>query len=136
MSDTWLIEPSAPLRGDIRVNGAKNSATKHMVAAMLAGTPSTIRNVPDVGDVAITSEILRKLGVGVERNGGDLTITPTAKPVSHLEASFSGLNRIPILLLGPLLNRTGEAFVPLVGGDRIGARPVDFHVMALQALGA
>jgi len=59
MSDTWLIEPSAPLRGDIRVNGAKNSATKHMVAAMLAGTPSTIRNVPEVGDVAITSEIFR-----------------------------------------------------------------------------
>ncbi|HEY6790148.1 MAG TPA: UDP-N-acetylglucosamine 1-carboxyvinyltransferase [Trebonia sp.] len=136
MSDTWQIEPSAPLRGDIQVNGAKNSATKHMVAAMLAGTPSKIRNVPDVGDVAITSEILRKLGVGVERDGGDLTITPTAEPVSHLETRFSGLNRIPILLIGPLLNRTGEAFVPLVGGDRIGARPVDFHVMALQALGA
>ena len=50
--------------------------------------------------------------------------------------SFSGLNRIPVLLLGPLLHLTGEAFVPRVGGDRIGSRPVDFHVEALRAFGA
>ena len=50
--------------------------------------------------------------------------------------SFSGLNRIPILMLGPLLHRAGEAFVPLVGGDPIGRRPVDFHVEALRAIGA
>ena len=50
--------------------------------------------------------------------------------------SFSGLNRIPVLLLGPLMHLTGEAFVPLLGGDRIGGRPVDFHVKALEALGA
>ncbi len=133
---TWLITPSGPLRGDVSVRGSKNAVTKHLVAAMMGGRPSTIRNAPQVGDVEITSEILRSLGVGVEREGSAITVHPSASPQSNVPVEFSGLNRIPILLAGPLLNLVGEAFVPLVGGDRIGRRPVDFHVAALSALGA
>lgn len=135
-SGTWRITPSGPLRGDVLVRGSKNAVTKHLVAAMMGSRPSTIRNAPDVGDVAITSQILESLGVGVERHGDAITVHPTATPEPTVPVEFSGLNRIPILLAGPLLNLVGEAFVPLVGGDRIGRRPVDFHVDALAALGA
>jgi UDP-N-acetylglucosamine 1-carboxyvinyltransferase len=67
---------------------------------------------------------------------GEITVEPNEDVTTEVSTSFSGLNRIPILLLGPLLHRTGEAFVPLVGGDPIGRRPVDFHIDALTALGA
>ncbi len=133
---SWLITPSGPLRGDVLVRGSKNAVTKHLVAAMMGGRPSTIRNAPQVGDVDITSQILESLGVGVERDGSVITVHPTPSPESTVPVEFSGLNRIPILLAGPLLNLVGEAFVPLVGGDQIGRRPVDFHVAALTALGA
>ncbi len=135
-SGTWVIQPSGPLVGDVEVRGSKNAVTKHLVAAMMGGRPSTIRNAPEVGDVDITSQILESLGVGVERDGPVITVHPTASPQPMVPVEFSGLNRIPILLLGPLLNLVGEAFVPLVGGDQIGRRPVDFHVAVLTALGA
>lgn len=132
----WQIEPNGPLVGEVEVAGSKNAVTKHMVAAMLGSAASTITNVPDVGDVGITADILTSLGVAVEIEGDRITIEPTATPGAHVSMEFTGLNRIPILLLGPLLHRNHEAFVPLVGGDRIGSRPVDFHIAALQAMGA
>lgn len=132
----WRIEPNGPLRGDVRVAGSKNAVTKHMVAALLATTPSRITNAPHVGDVGITADILRSIGLDVSIDDAAITIVPTSEPIPRVPAEFSGLNRIPILLLGPLLHRAHEAFVPLVGGDRIGRRPVDFHVSALQQMGA
>src|SRR5436190_20027341 len=136
VTETWQVEPSGPLRGDIKVRGSKNAVTKHMVAAMLGDGPSTIRNAPEVGDVDITAAMLEAVGFQVSRSAGQITIAPNGKLESRVPAAFTGLNRIPILMLGPLLHRTGEAFVPLVGGDPIGRRPVDFHVSALRALGA
>ncbi|CAA9213855.1 MAG: UDP-N-acetylglucosamine 1-carboxyvinyltransferase [uncultured Acidimicrobiales bacterium] len=133
---TWAIQPSGPLVGDVKVRGSKNAVTKHLLAAMMGRGPSTIRNAPEVGDVDITSQILESLGVGVERDGSLITVHPTDSPLPMVPVEFSGLNRIPILLAGPLLNLVGEAFVPVVGGDQIGRRPVDFHVAALTALGA
>jgi UDP-N-acetylglucosamine 1-carboxyvinyltransferase len=136
MADTWVIEPSGPLHGDVHVRGSKNAVTKHMVAALLADEPSTIDNIPDVGDVAITTDILRAIGATVEPGDGGLTVVPNRDLLPTVPLSFSGLNRIPVLLLGPLLHLTGEAFVPKVGGDKIGSRPVDFHVEALRSFGA
>ncbi|MCU1455568.1 MAG: murA [Acidimicrobiales bacterium] len=134
----WSIAPSGPLRGDVTVRGSKNAVTKQMVAAVLADGPSVIRRAPEVGDVEITAEILRSLGVSVEIDhaAGEITVEVGAHVKPEVPLSFSGLNRIPILLLGPLLHRTGEAFVPLVGGDPIGRRPVDYHISALRQLGA
>src|SRR3546814_5075248 len=60
---SWHIEPSGPLRGDVQVAGSKNAVTKHMVAALMGSTPSTIRNAPAVGDVGITADILRSIGL-------------------------------------------------------------------------
>jgi UDP-N-acetylglucosamine 1-carboxyvinyltransferase len=137
-SRAWSVTPSGPLRGDVFIRGSKNAVTKHMVAAILGNGASTIRQVPEVGDVAITADILRSLGVAVDHDeaAGVISVEPHEGVTTRVPTSFSGLNRIPILLLGPLLHRTGEAFVPLVGGDPIGRRPVDFHIEALTALGA
>ncbi|MFP3901621.1 MAG: UDP-N-acetylglucosamine 1-carboxyvinyltransferase [Acidimicrobiia bacterium] len=136
VDEAWRIEPNGPLVGEVRVSGSKNAVTKHMLAAMLGSRPSTIANAPNVGDVWITVDILRSLGVGVDIDGDRITVEPVERPDPQVPLEFSGLNRIPILLLGPLLLRNREAFVPLVGGDRIGRRPVDFHIRALEAMGA
>jgi UDP-N-acetylglucosamine 1-carboxyvinyltransferase len=118
------------------VRGSKNAVTKHMVAAMLGSGPSVIRNAPEVGDVDITAAMLQSVGYQVGRADGEITVAPGDAVMPRVPEAFTGLNRIPILMLGPLLHLAGEAFVPLVGGDPIGRRPVDFHVAALRALGA
>ena len=135
-AEAWHIRPNGPLVGEVEVSGSKNAVTKHMVAAMLGTEPSTVTNAPEVGDVGITADILNSLGVGVEIEGDRITIDPVDAPDPNVPLEFTGLNRIPILLLGPLLARNHEAFVPLVGGDRIGQRPVDFHIAALESMGA
>jgi UDP-N-acetylglucosamine 1-carboxyvinyltransferase len=136
MAEAWHIRPNGPLGGEVEVSGSKNAVTKHMVAALLGTRPSTITNAPAVGDVGITADILTSLGVGVAIEGDRITIDPVEAPGADVPLEFTGLNRIPILLLGPLLSRNHEAFVPLVGGDRIGRRPVDFHIDALERMGA
>src|SRR5947199_3654736 len=118
VTDTWQVEPSGPLRGDIGVRGSKNAVTKHMVAAMLGDGPSTIRNAPEVGDVDITAAMLEAIGYQVSRSGADVTVAPNG-PVSantvqpRVPEACTGLNRIPILMLGPLLHRTRGGAVPL-----------------------
>jgi UDP-N-acetylglucosamine 1-carboxyvinyltransferase len=132
----WRIDPTGPLRGDVTVRGSKNAVTKHLVAAFLGEGASRIGNTPRVGDVEITASMLRAVGCGVERDGDTIIVERGAATSSAVPQTFTGRNRIPVLMLGPLLNLTGEAFVPLVGGDRIGARPLDFHINALTAMGA
>ena len=136
MATTWRIEPVGPLRGDVVVRGSKNAVTKHMVAALLSTEPCVVQNCPEIGDIQITTGMLESLGCHVEID--DDMVTTDARNLSsgQVPSSYGGLNRIPILMLGPLLHRIGEVFVPVVGGDRIGTRPVDFHVDALRAMGA
>jgi UDP-N-acetylglucosamine 1-carboxyvinyltransferase len=136
LTQAWVVNPVGPLVGDIVVRGSKNAVTKHLVAAMLGRTPSTVSNCPDVGDIDITSRMLESLGCIVDRSDGNTTVDPGPLSSSRVPVTFSGMNRIPILMVGPLLHRVGEAFVPLVGGDDIGARPLDFHVEALTKMGA
>jgi UDP-N-acetylglucosamine 1-carboxyvinyltransferase len=136
LTPAWIVNPVGPLKGDIVVRGSKNAVTKHLVAAMLGRTPSTVSNCPDIGDVDITSRMLESLGCQVERTDGNTTVDASSLNASRVPMTFSGINRIPILMVGPLLHRVGEAFVPLVGGDDIGSRPVDFHVQALTRMGA
>ena len=78
----WSVTPSGPLRGDVFIRGSKNAVTKHMVAAVLGEGASTIRQVPEVGDVQITTDILRSLGVSVEHDpvAGSITSTPLTHP--------------------------------------------------------
>jgi UDP-N-acetylglucosamine 1-carboxyvinyltransferase len=134
---TYQIEGGTPLRGRLRASGAKNAATKQIVASLLTDEEIVLHNVPRIGDVDITIEIVRSLGARIEW-AGDTTLRMQAASVSSGEVpvAFSGLNRIPVLLIGPLLHRYGRASVPLLGGDEIGARPINFHVNALRQLGA
>ncbi|MDQ4091513.1 MAG: UDP-N-acetylglucosamine 1-carboxyvinyltransferase [Actinomycetota bacterium] len=133
---SWVIDPVGPLHGDVNISGSKNAVSKLMVAALLARETSTITNAPRIGDVEITAGMLRSVGAAVDITGDTVVIDPDALGASRIPVSYSGLNRMSILLAGPLLHRIGEAFVPLVGGDRIGPRPVDFHVEALRQFGA
>ena len=135
---TWRIEPAGPLRGDVPISGSKNVVTKLMVASLLSSEPGVVVNTPRISDVDITAGMLSSLGadVDVDRAAQVVTVDPANVLDSRIPVTYSGLNRVPILLTGPMLHRIGEVFVPLVGGDRIGARPVDFHVSALRQLGA
>src|SRR5215216_1573399 len=134
---SYRIEGGTPLRGSIRASGAKNAATKQIVASLLTDEDVVLRNVPSIGDVAITIDICRALGARIEwGEPGTLHIRAATIERDQVPVAFSGLNRIPVLLLGPLLHRHGRASVPLLGGDEIGARPIDFHVDALRRLGA
>ncbi len=134
---TYRIEGGSPLRGTIRASGAKNAATKEIVAALLTDDAVVLHNVPRIGDVAITIDICRALGAEIDWIAED-TLRIRAADLRDVDVpvAFSGVNRIPVLLFGPLLHRHGRAAVPLVGGDDIGTRPVDFHVDALRRLGA
>ena len=136
--DRLNITGGNTLNGTIPISGAKNSALKLMTAALLTGAPVTLRNVPNLADTRFLADLLESLGVEVYWPKGESTcrfdasnITSTIAPyekVRKMRASFN--------VLGPLVARNGHATVSLPGGCAIGARPVDLHLMALEALGA
>lgn len=130
------ITGGVPLRGDVRVSGAKNAATKELVATLLTSAPVTLLNVPQIGDVDVTVEILEGLGAKIERKGDRVTVDTSGIKTSSVASGFGGKNRIPILLFGPLLTRFGHAEIPALGGCQIGPRPTDFHFAALEQMGA
>lgn len=133
------IQGGSPLQGEIRAAGAKNAVTKLLVASLLSDRRCTLYNVPDIGDVEVTVALCQELGMQVnwDREKGVMEVhTPQLKN-SYVPQRFSGANRIPILLIGALLGRTREdIIIPTVGGCAIGKRSVDFHVRALESLGA
>jgi UDP-N-acetylglucosamine 1-carboxyvinyltransferase len=138
-SDKIIINGGKPLRGRIEVRGAKNLATKAMVAALLAETPSTLKDVPDISDVGVVTGMLEAYGVSVTSVAeGELLLDPANVEKAHFAKidALAGSSRIPILFCGPLLHRLGEALIPDLGGCRIGDRPIDFHLDALRAFGA
>ena len=134
-----ILRGGRPLTGEVTLRGAKNSLPKIMVAALLTGDRCTLRNVAGVADVAIVSDLIRALGGEVsELEPGVLSIcAANVRPMERsILKAFSGKSRIPILACGPMLARFHESPVPSLGGCRIGSRPVDFHIRALQDLGA
>nr|WP_208405108.1 UDP-N-acetylglucosamine 1-carboxyvinyltransferase [Cellulomonas uda] len=129
-----------PLRGEITVRGAKNFVSKAMVAALLGETPSVLRNVPQIRDVAVVKGLLELHGVRVEADdaAGTLRLDPSDVEIAHVADidAHAGSSRIPILFCGPLLHRLGEAFIPDLGGCRIGDRPINYHLDILRQFGA
>src|ERR1700734_2513423 len=138
--DRIAIVGGARLKGDIPISGAKNSAIKLMAASLLSDQPLRLTNMPRLADTRFLGRLLSRLGTQVtETTGADGPETVLHAPeiisalapydlVRQMRASFN--------VLGPLLARTGHAKVSLPGGCAIGARPVDLHLMALEALGA
>ncbi|MCC2335632.1 UDP-N-acetylglucosamine 1-carboxyvinyltransferase [Cellulomonas wangsupingiae] len=140
MTDLLYVDGGNPLRGEITVRGAKNFVSKAMVAALLGETPSMLRNVPQIRDVTVVSGLLRLHGVQVEidEDAGTIRLDPTDVESAHVADidAHAGSSRIPILFCGPLLHRLGEAFIPDLGGCRIGDRPINFHLDILRQFGA
>lgn len=138
MPEVYKITGGQPIVGEIRCNGTKNFATKAMVACLLAEEPTTFTNVPNIGDVDITLEMFASIGTkyDYDRQKNELTIFPSHIDQWEVPMPDSGSNRIPILLLSPLLHRFGKVGVPVLGGCNIGARKVDFHLIAIEKFGA
>ncbi|ROS73554.1 UDP-N-acetylglucosamine 1-carboxyvinyltransferase [Cellulomonas sp. PhB143] len=140
MNDVLYVNGGTPLHGEITVRGAKNFVSKAMVASVLGETPSVLSNVPQIRDVGVVSGLLALHGVGIEADpvAGVLRMDPTDVESAHVADidAHAGASRIPILFCGPLLHRLGEAFIPDLGGCRIGDRPIDFHLEILRQFGA
>jgi UDP-N-acetylglucosamine 1-carboxyvinyltransferase len=141
--DRIRIRGGARLTGEIAISGAKNAAVALVAGCLLTDEPLTFTNVPAVRDIFVMFDLLRHLGVAVDwtpssgvGRGGRLKLT--AKRIADTTAPYDIVSkmRASFLVLGPLVAREGHAKVSLPGGDAIGARPVDFHLKALQALGA
>jgi len=137
------VTGGAALSGRVRVTGAKNSALKLMAAALLAPGRTTIDEVPDILDVSIMSEVLRRLGCGVtytptpgSGGGGRVVVDVPEQPSTETDYDLVRKMRASINVLGPLVARCGSARVALPGGDAIGSRGLDMHISGLERLGA
>lgn len=130
-----LVRGNNTLSGEVRVSGAKNSALKLIAASLLGQGTCVIRNVPDISDIRIMSEVLSQLGAPVEREGHTLTIDTSS--VERFETPYELVSkmRASISILGPLVGRFGKAHVAMPGGCQIGARKIDMHLKGLEALG-
>lgn len=142
--DRLVITGGSPLRGRIRVSGAKNAALPCIAAALLTDESVTLRNLPAVADIRTMLRVLEALGCAVDRasdeEGFELAAAISAAAVGQgdLRAPYDLVKtmRASILVLGPLLARFGKASVSLPGGCAIGARPVNLHLEGLERMGA
>jgi UDP-N-acetylglucosamine 1-carboxyvinyltransferase len=135
--DKLKIQGGARLKGQVRISGAKNSALPAMAACLLTAEELHLQNVPMVNDIRTTRRLLRELGAEVEFEGRSEARLKAAAILSH-EAPYDLVKtmRASVLVLGPLLARSGRARVSLPGGCAIGARPIDLHIKGFEKLGA
>ncbi len=135
--DRFVVHPSGPLQGTVRAGGAKNSALKLMVGCLLAEGRHVLSGVPRIDDVSIMADVLAAIGARTERlSNGDLVIDTPATLVPEAPYELVEKMRASVVVLGPLLARTGRARVSMPGGDDFGPRPVDIHLHGLSSLGA
>lgn len=139
--DRFAIEGGHRLKGEITPQGAKNEALQVISAVLLTGEPVTIHNIPDIVDVNNLIDLLRALGVEVQKiKEGSFTFTAREVDLDYMESEAfrtrgSGL-RGSIMILGPLLARFGKGYIPKPGGDKIGRRRLDTHFLGFEQLGA
>lgn len=134
---TYIIQGGTPLRGSLRVGGAKNASYKLMIAALLADSQSTILNFSHISDVDLVARCINQLGASAKTYGERAyLIDPRGIQRFEVPQEFGEGSRASSMLLAPLLAKFGEARVPLPGGDKIGARPLERHILGLEALGA
>src|SRR6185312_8798864 len=135
--DKLLIQGGHPLKGEVRISGAKNAALPILCAALLTDEPLELTNVPALRDIATALSLLSRMGMRAERHDEE-SVTLQADRIHSQEAPYELVKtmRASILVLGPLLTRFGHARVSLPGGCAIGQRPVDQHIKGLAALGA
>lgn len=135
MNQTLHITGGKALSGTVTNSGAKNAATKMMIASLLTDEPVILHNVPKLVEVDIAAEICTQIGASVEIKAGSVRLETPKIKTTHIDA-LSRKNRLPVLAIPALLHRAGEAHVPVMGGDAIGPRPVNWHIAALRDMGA
>ena len=133
----FLVQKSAPLKGEVEISGAKNAVLPIMAAALLTDEPCTILETPALRDVDVMCRLLESLGAEITDRLDENIVEIQAKNVTEYEAPFELVKkmRASILVIGPLLARTGRAVIPLPGGCAIGKRPIELHLKGLRALG-
>lgn len=136
--DQIIVEGNGPLKGEIPIAGAKNACLTLMPATLLTDQPLTLTNAPRLSDIRTMTELLQSLGAEVAslQDGQVLALSSHDMTSHRAEYDIVRKMRASILVLGPMLARDGVAEVSLPGGCAIGARPVDLHLRALEALGA
>lgn len=134
---TYLIDGGHPLHGDVIPSGNKNAALPLLTACLLAEEPVVLRNIPDIGDVQVMRRLLESLGATFEDLDKHTWRITAHKPhQADLNPDLCRRIRASILIAGPMLGRTGGITLPPPGGDVIGRRRVDTHLLALEKLGA
>ncbi len=137
MTDSFVIQGGRPLQGEVRVAGNKNAALPMVAAALLTEEPVTLHNLPHIGDVNIMVDLLRNLGVRVvSSKGSSLTLQAANVETRRLSPELCRQIRASILLAGPMLGRFGRVELPPPGGDMIGRRRIDTHLLAFESMGA
>jgi len=137
MVEVLEIEGGHRLQGVVPIAGAKNAATKMLLASLLTAESCVLENVPAIQDLVYTERICEALGVRIEHEGaGRVRVDAANLRTNEIPLELGQSNRLSIMAMGPLLHRFGEAHVPQLGGCRIGRRPVNFHIDGLLALGA
>ena len=136
--DSILVKGNGPLSGAIPIAGAKNACLTLMPATLLSEEPLTLTNAPRLSDIATMTQLLQSLGAEVASLQDGLVLALSSHDISNHTADYDIVRkmRASILVLGPMLARDGHAVVSLPGGCAIGARPVDLHLKALEAMGA
>ncbi len=132
----FRVTGGAALSGEFIPQGNKNEALPVLAAACLTDEMVIIENLPAVADVGVMQQVLRTLEVRVDAGGGQCRVQAATDPKADLPADLCAQLRGSVTLAGPLLARVGRVFLPKPGGDRIGRRRLDTHILALQALGA
>ncbi|MDW3183197.1 UDP-N-acetylglucosamine 1-carboxyvinyltransferase [Roseobacter sp.] len=136
--DSILVRGGGPLSGQIPIAGAKNACLTLMPATLLTEEPLTLINAPRLSDIKTMTQLLQSLGAEVTSLQGGQVIALSSHDINNHTAHYDIVRkmRASILVLGPMLARMGHAVVSLPGGCAIGARPVDLHLKALEAMGA
>jgi len=136
--DSIIVRGNGALNGQIPIAGAKNACLTLMPATLLSEEPLTLTNAPRLSDIRTMTQLLRSLGAEVAAMQDGKVLAMTSHNISKHRADYDIVRkmRASILVLGPMLARDGHAIVSLPGGCAIGARPVDLHLQALEAMGA
>ena len=130
-----VVQGTGTLKGEVRVSGAKNSALKLIAAALLGQGRCVLHNVPQISDIDVMSNVLRRLGATVERQDHTLVVDTAAVDSYETPYELVSKMRASISVLGPLIGRFGRAHVAMPGGCQIGARKIDMHLLGLEKLG-
>ena len=134
--DKFVIHGGVPLKGELPVSGAKNSALPVLAACLLTSEPLVLHRIPRVRDIVTMGQLLHAIGAQLDLKAGPLRVE--ARTITKPEAPYELVKtmRASSLVLGPLVARTGRARVSLPGGCAIGGRPINFHLAGLEQLGA